>query len=98
MPATYNITALKSQTVMEISLQEYGSYDGVKLILEDNPQLALFIGQPLEGKSIAIRFDSVIDKVVKVKYDKGDIKPANVSYYISVTGGKVVIDIDNLDL
>lgn len=97
MPGTYNITALKKQTVFEIALQEYGSLDGVRIILEDNPGLSIFIGQPLGGRSIVCRFDSTIDKKVVAQYKKENIKPANVNYYISATGGETKVG-ENLSL
>jgi hypothetical protein len=78
MPGTYEIIGKKNQTIIEVALQEYGSVEGVKYIIEDNsPTFDILIYVPVEGMSLTIRKDSVIDKKVLARYNKTDVIPAN---------------------
>lgn len=60
---TKKIKVLPSQTVFDMSLQYYGSAEGVRYILEDNPGIEIENIAP--GDEINIRPTVTIDKDIK---------------------------------
>jgi hypothetical protein len=92
MPGTYDIIPDKGQSAWEIVIQEYGSVDGMNMLIEDNMNLINFFGQHIDnGNSVAIRFNAIIDKKIAHK-----IHPGNFfgQFFIPTTGIHYFDDLD----
>lgn len=84
MQATHKIIAENNQTWMDIALQEYGSIEGIKYLVDDNPHLVgSSVMLHLKGQELSIRTDMAINKKVVNHYSKNEIKPATNIRFIS---------------
>lgn len=68
------ITVGQGQTIYDIAIQEYGSIDGVDLLLKDNPSLDM--ATMLAPGSILHIKSEPIDKAIVDHYKINDIRPA----------------------
>ena len=83
----YILKAKNSQTIWEVALQEYGSVEGVRYLVQDNPELyGVFVFMPLiylDG--VVVRFGEVINPVVK-KYFDNHYPPGNSNKLLNIGG------------
>lgn len=56
------VIAKPGQTILDVALEQYGSAEGMRYILEDNPDLEV---ENLESGDIVNVRDSVLDKDIK---------------------------------
>ena len=74
----YSIKIKKGQSVYDVSIQEYGTIEGVDFLLEDNPELDLF-AIPGAGTFLLIREtpELVDNKNLKTFRNKINVNTAN---------------------
>lgn len=63
---SYTVNGKANLSIIEMAIEEYGSIDGIPLIIEDN-FLNSFdeLIEDTEGKTLTMRDDSVIDTKIK---------------------------------
>jgi hypothetical protein len=73
--AVKKITVLPNQSIWDISVQYFGSVDGVKQLILDNPNSCDFENSLVPGTLLVIQ-DAPINKAVVEYFDNRIIKPA----------------------
>jgi hypothetical protein len=70
------IKVLEDQSLFDIAIQEYGSIEGVKQLIIDNPTTCSFEDDPVPGTLLLISGTVINQDIVQLLKDK-KIKPAN---------------------
>jgi hypothetical protein len=72
MSTTKTITGKPGQTAFDIALQEYGSVEGLRWLMEDNTinSQQIVVPQTVTGETLVIRKDTYKNKKVVDYYSK----------------------------
>ena len=80
------VTIITQQTLFDIAIQQYGGVDGILLLIEDNPQLALdFNSNIFAGMELKLRDSAAVNEDVSDYYLKKELMVATLS------GGEIPI-------
>lgn len=86
------VKSIEGQTIYDIALQQYGCFEGVFLILEDNPTINLnTVLQPnteIKIKDILPELNANNKRIVQV-YNQQNVQP-NSSYIVAANGNGYV--------
>lgn len=78
--AKVTISVIDGQSLADISLQHYGSVDGIKQLFLDNPDKVSFESKPVPGTELIIDTDLIIDKKVVEFFKQQGVLPPATAY------------------
>jgi len=86
---TYTIEGKEGQTIWEIALQEYGSVEGVRMLMQDNPgwysSLLFFPAMSIFG-GVTLRYGNVLNAQTKKQFQKKS--PGNSNVLVDIGNSK----------